>query len=139
MTIALLQTETERASAPPLSPKDRLGWLCARGHVTEHQREAGDILMRLRERKERTAYAMGGGSGMVGDLNPLEAREHARRRYERAMIAVTPLGEAVIEAVVIDGLSNEDAARRLNLHAKAIGPLLRLALEVMAQHLRLPG
>lgn len=137
-SIALLQTEDERAAAPPLSPKDRLGWLCARGHVTDGQRAAGDVLMKMRERKLRDGYATASGGG-GGSLHPLEAREQARRRYERAMAAVTPFGEAIIEAVVIDGLSNEAAAVRMGIHPKAIGPLLRLALEVLAQHLRVPA
>jgi DNA-directed RNA polymerase specialized sigma24 family protein len=138
MTIALLHTEAERAASPPLSPKDRLGWLNARGHVTDSQKAAGDLLMKDRERKERVAYACSSSSHGNRDLNPLEAAQTARRRYERALTAITPMGEAVIQAVLIDGMSNEEAGQALGLHIRAITPMLKLALEILAQHYQVP-
>lgn len=122
----------------PVSPKDRLGWFRARGHLTESQAVAGGILMMLAERKEREAYATSNSSGQGGNLNPLEAKATARSKYERALSAITPMGAQVVDLMVLQGLSSEQAAKVMGLHHRAMLPLLRLTLEVLARHYHVP-
>lgn len=122
----------------PLSPKDRAAWLADRGHLSPEQAEAGNRLMRQRERGIRVAYASSGSGGGAGQLNPLEAHMTAKRQYERAATSLGPLGHAVVYAVLIDGMSLEDAGRAAEIHPKAVLPVLRVCLDVLRAHYALP-
>lgn len=116
-------------------PKDRLAWLEKQGHIQPEHVALGERLIKLSEAREREpsphmhfdqGVGGGGGGGILGRLS-------ARQKWERAFAAVGPEGEAIISCVVIDGLSLGDAAKELNIHPKAVLPLLQMALDVMAR------
>lgn len=116
-------------------PKDRLAWLEKQGHIRPEHVVLGEQIIKLRETRDREPsphmhfdQGAGGGGG-----NAVLKRLHARQKWERFFAAVGPEGEAVISCVVIDGKSLGDTAKELNLHPKAILPLLRFALDVMGR------
>lgn len=118
-------------------PKDRMKWLVDRGHVSAEHVAIGEFLLDLNEKRHRDGFtrvyldrdAPGGGGG--GDA--LSIKLTAQRKWERAMEIVGPEGEAVFTAIVIEGLTSEEASKALSIHSKAIVPLLKFTLGVLAR------
>lgn len=122
--------------AAKTKPKDRLKWLIDRGHIPADFEGLGERILLLSEKKasEPSPHmhfdsGAGGGMGSGGALQ----RVSARQKWERMFATVGPIGEAVICAVIIDGMTKDEAAEALNLHPKAITPMLRLALDVIGR------
>jgi hypothetical protein len=120
----------------PKKPKDRLGWLVKQGHVQPEHLDLGERLLKLNEDRQREPsphmhfdHGAGGGSGGGAILG----RQAARQRWERFFAVAGPTGEALVSAIIIDGMSLADAAEYLNINPKAVLPMLRYTLDVLAR------
>lgn len=116
-------------------PKDRVDWLVKRKHVPEEHRDLAERLLKLHEDKQREpaphmhfdhGAGGGGGSAVLGRLS-------ARQKWERLFSVAGPAGEAIVGAVIIDGMSLGDAAKHLNINHKAMLHMLRFTLDVLAR------
>jgi hypothetical protein len=119
----------------PKKPKDRLGWLVKQGHVPTEHLDLGERLLKLNEAKLREPsphmhFDQGaGGGGGSGAL----ARPAARQKWERLFAVAGPTGEALVQAIIVDGMSLTDAAEYLNINPKAVLPMLRYTLDILAR------
>lgn len=123
--------------AAPKKPKDRLAWLVKQSHIPPEHLELGGRLLKLNEDKRREPsphmhfdHGSSGGGGRGGA--PL-ARVSARQRWERLFAVAGPTGEALVSAIIIDGMSLGDAAEHLNINPKAVLPMLRYTLDILAR------
>lgn len=127
---------TEQPSAPR-KPKDRMAWLEKRGHIRPEHVVLGEKLIKLYEAKQREPsprmqFDQGGGSGQGGRGDSATiGRITAHSRWDRAFWLVGPIGEAIITCVIIDGMSLNESAEALDIHPRAIRPLLQLTLDVI--------
>ncbi len=121
---------------PRRRPSDRLKWLIDRGHILPESLEVGTHMLKLAEQKQRDTMTIShfntdGGGG--GGGHPGIARIAARRKWEQMMGLVGPEAEAILTCVIVEGKSLGEAAKELGIHDKAILPVLRLALYVLAR------
>lgn len=138
MSLALVPAD-QNSDAEPKNPRDRLAHWAKLGHLTQQDLDAGNHLLLLRERSQRVVYAAANNSsGGRGNLNPLEAQQSAKRRYDRMVEHVGELAAVVLHAVVICNMGVKDAARVADVHPKAVIPILRVALHVIGAEARLP-
>lgn len=120
-------------------PKDRTAWLLAREHIQKEHADLAEKILKLAEQKDRdpTPYVRleRGGQGGGGDLGAgaVFGRLSARQKWERKFALVGPAGEALVTCIVLEGKNVADTAKDLNLHPKAVLPMLRLILDVMAR------
>ena len=123
-----------------------LGWLKARGHVSERQFDAGE---RLRADWERAQLAPSvtmrwdpaptsrRRGGVAPAADPTDSQLTARRRFDAAVAAVGGgLGD-ILWRVVCAGEGLGDAERGLGWPARAGKLVLSLALDRLADHYRL--
>jgi hypothetical protein len=120
-----------------------LGWLRARGHVTQRQFDAGE---RLREDWERAQHAPGvtmrwdlsgvGGGGAPGQ-SAGEAQIAARRRFDEALEAAGSGLADVLWRVVCAGEGMRETETALGWPARAGKLVLTLALDRLADHYRI--
>lgn len=125
-----------------------LGWLHARGMVSDRQLAAGEQLQR--------DYMHGGLSARVTmqwdapapDGSPRSARSHdarsvsqidAKRRFDAAMAHVGPGMDAICWRVVCAGEGMGDAERALGWPGRSGRIVLALALDRLADYYRVPG
>ena len=116
-----------------------LTWLHARGHLSDHQRDAGE---RLRTDWERAQLAPSitmrwdvvrvGASGERG-LNASERQIAAKARFDGAVAAAGPGLADVLWRVVCAGESLPDAERALVWPVRSGKLVLGLALDRVAQ------
>ena len=123
-----------------------LGWLKARGMVTQRQFDAGD---RLREEWERAQLSPSvtmrwdaaplGGSRRAAPrvLDPTERQLAAKARFEQAVAAVGPGMSDILWRVVCAGEGMREAERALGWPARAGKLVLGLALNRLADHYRI--
>ena len=123
-----------------------LGWLKARGMVTQRQFDAGD---RLREEWERAqlspsvtmrwdAAPLGGSSRAAPRLlDPTERQLAAKARFEQAVAAVGPGMSDILWRVVCAGEGMREAERALGWPARAGKLVLGLALDRLAEYYRI--
>jgi len=133
--MAALKPDTRAAVPAPKRPKDRLAWLVKQGHVPAEHLELGERLLKLHEarlREPSPRMSFGEGSGGGGG-SPALARVSARQRWERQFAVAGPTGEAIIGAVLIDGMRLGEAAKALQLPEKAMLHMLRFTLDVLAR------
>lgn len=123
-------------AAPSKKPKDRMKWLIDRGHLPAEYGELGERILTLNEGRQREPHphmhfdsGSGGANGGGGAL----ARVSSRQRWEKLFRLVGPDGEAVVTAVIVDGLTTDEAAEALNIHPKAVLPLLKLTLSIIGR------
>jgi hypothetical protein len=123
-----------------------LGWLKARGLISERQFEAGE---RLREDWERAQLAPAvtmkwdapplrrGARAAPAASDPTSAQIGAKRRFEEAVAVVGPgLGD-VLWRIVCAGEGMREAERALGWPARAGKLVLGLALDRLADHYRM--
>ncbi len=123
-----------------------LGWLKARGLISERQFDAGE---RLREDWERAQLAPAvtmkwdapplrrGARAAPAASDPTSAQIGARRRFDEAVAAVGPgLGD-VLWRIVCAGEGMREAERALGWPARAGKLVLGLALDRLADHYRM--
>lgn len=118
------------------SRKDRLKWLIARGHIPPEYEDLGERIIVLAERKTAEPsphmhFDQGGGGG-PGGSGP-DVRVGARQRWERMFKVAGWKAEAVITAIIVEGKTTEEAAKALNVHPKAILPLLQMSLDIIGR------
>jgi hypothetical protein len=123
-----------------------LGWLKARGMVTERQFEAGERLRMDWERAqiERSvtmrwdAPPTGNvARGAPGVSDPTTAQIAAKRRFEAAVEAVGPGLSEIMWRVICAGEGMRDSERALGWPARAGRLVLGLALDRLADYYRL--
>ena len=124
-----------------------LGWLKARGMISERQFDAGE---RLRADWERAQLAPsvtmrwdapsldGNARGAPTGLDPTEAQVAAKQRFETAVAAVGSGMSDILWRVVCAGEGMRDAEQALGWPARAGRLVLGLALDRLADHYRMP-
>ena len=131
------RTPEPKTEAAPKKPKDRMAWLVKRDHIRAEHMDLGERILKLNEdrRREPSTHMHfdhgSGGGGTKG--NGVMGRVSAGQKWERLFAVVGPAGEAIICCVIIDGKSLGDTAAELNLHPKAVLPMLQLSLDVLAR------
>lgn len=120
----------------PSNKRDRLRWLIERGHIAPEYEDLGDLIIKLAELKSselRPRTQLGGSDGGAGNGKSEAAiiRPGARQRWEKLFSHIQDKGEAVVWAVIVEGMTTEEAAKALNLHPKAIVPMLQMSLEIL--------
>lgn len=117
-------------------PKDRLKWLIQHGHIAPEFESLGDTILKVAERKasEPSPHMpfAGSGGGLTDGGGPL-GRVSAHQRWDRMMKSIGSKGEAVVSAVIVEGMSMDEAAKSLNVHPKAILPLLQFSLDILGK------
>jgi hypothetical protein len=123
-----------------------LGWLKARGLVSQRQFDAGD---RLREDWERAQLSPSvtmrwDASPLDGNrraaprlLDPTQSQLAAKVRFEQAVSAVGPGMSDILWRVVCAGEGMRDAEQALGWPARAGKLVLGLALDRLADHYRI--
>lgn len=123
-----------------------LGWLKARGHVTDRQFEAGE---RLRSEWELAQMApsitmrweaapRGKQSRAVPDApDPTHAQIAAKQRFEEAVAAVGHGLDNILWRIVCAGEGMRDAEQALGWPARAGKLVLSIALDRLADHYRI--
>lgn len=134
--IAISKTKARPKKPAAVKPRDRLAWLIDRGHIGAEYLDLGDHLLKLNETRQRTPHPhmhfnREPSGGIGGDA--LEGRLTAQRKWERLMTIVGAEGEAVLVCVIVEGKTLAEAAKELDLHPKALIPLLRMVLGVLAR------
>jgi hypothetical protein len=121
-----------------------LGWLHARGHLSDIQFAAGECLRRDYERADLSPgvtmrwdpVRVQGGGGERG-LNASERQIAARQRFNGAVAAAGPGLADILWRVVCAGESIPDAERALAWPVRSGKLVLRLALDRVAGHYRI--
>lgn len=120
-----------------------LGWLRARGHVSQRQYDAGEQLRGDWERAQlapavtmrwdaaRTGRAPGSGEGR---LDATHAQLAAKRRFDAAVAAVGPGLTDIMWRIICAGEGMRDAEMALGWPARAGKLVLSLALDRLADH-----
>ncbi len=124
-----------------------LGWLLARGFVSQRQFDAGKSLRRdyewaslsgrvtMRWDAAPMARTRGGASSAS---DPIGGQIEARRRFDTAVDAAGPgLGD-ILWRVVCAGEGMRDAESALGWPARAGKVVLKIALDRLADHYRIP-
>jgi hypothetical protein len=123
-----------------------LGWLKARGLVSERQFDAGETLRADWERAQlgpavtmRWDVAPKGPRGAAIDpAAASDAQIAARRRFDEAVAAAGPGLADILWRIVCAGEGMREAERALGWPARAGRLVLGLALDRLADHYRLP-
>ena len=135
-----------RRSVTVNAAESPLGWLKARGLVTQRQFDAGD---RLREDWERAQLSPSvtmrwDGSPFDGNrraaprlLDPTESQLAAKARFERAVAEAGPGMADILWRVICAGEGMREAEQALGWPARAGKLVLGLALDRLADHYRI--
>jgi hypothetical protein len=123
-----------------------LGWLRARGHVSERQYAAGEQLRLDWEQAQLPPCVTmrwdplppqrGAAAGAEAGLGGREMR--ARARFDAAVQAVGPGLRDIVWRVICAGEGMRDAETALGWPARAGKLVLAMALDRLADHYRLP-
>lgn len=123
-----------------------LGWLRARGHISERQYDAGEQLLLDWERSQLApsvtmrwdpAPVSHGRGGRRSDLQPAESQLRARERFDAAVASAGPGLSDILWRVVCAGEGMRDAETALGWPARAGKVVLTLALDRVADYYRL--
>ena len=123
-----------------------LGWLKARGHLSDRQFDAGERLRADWERAQLSpsvtmrwdAVPLGHQKrGPETSMTPSDGQLAAKRRFEEAVAAVGGGLADILWRVVCAGEGMRDAERALGWPARAGKLVLVLALERLADHYRI--
>jgi hypothetical protein len=123
-----------------------LGWLKARGHVSERQFQAGEQLREDWERAQlgpRVTMAWDAppadkaSRGAPTGLDPGLAHLAAKRRFDEAIAAIGPGLSDIAWRLVCAGEGMRDAEQALGWPARAGKLVLGLALDRLADHYRM--
>lgn len=121
-----------------------LTWLHARGHVSDREFAAGELLRRDYEGaalapRVTMRWSPVPGSARGAPSHPTERRLAARARFDGALAAAGSGLADVLWRVVCDGLALGEAERMLGWPARSGKLVLRFALQRVAEFYRLPG
>lgn len=123
-----------------------LGWLKARGHISERQYNAGEQLRLDWERAQLSpsvtmrwdpAPVSRGKGGAKPGLQPAETQMKARERFETAVAAAGPGLSDILWRIVCAGEGMREAETALGWPARAGKLVLTIALDRLADHYRL--
>lgn len=134
--IAKFVRAAPKSEPAPKRPKDRMAWLIKRDHIRADHADLGERILKMHEDRRREPsthmhFDQGGGGGTKG--GGVMGRVSAGQKWERLFAVVGPAGEAIVSCIIIDGKSLGDTAAELNLHPKAVLPMLQLSLDVLAR------
>lgn len=124
-----------------------LGWLRARGHISERQYDAGEQLRLDWERSQLApnvtmrwdaAPISKGKGGAGGSWHPAEGQMKARERFEAVVAAAGPGLSDVLWRVVCAGEGMREAETALGWPARAGKLVLTIALDRVADFYRMP-
>jgi len=123
-----------------------LGWLFARGHLSQRQHDAGEQLRldweraqlapRVTMRWDPAPVAKSGG-GAGGALQPAETQLRAKQRFDEALAAAGPGLTDILWRVVCAGEGMRDVETALGWPARAGKLVLTIALDRVADFYRL--
>jgi hypothetical protein len=122
-----------------------LGWLLARGHVTQRQYDAGERLRSDWERAQLSprvtmrwdaAPVADGRGGSAAGLDLTGAQLDARRRFHAAVESAGPGLADILWRVVCGGEGMRDAETALGWPARSGKLVLTLALDRVADYYR---
>ena len=125
-----------------------LGWLHARGHLTDRQFDAGEKLRGDWERAQLNpsmtmrwdaAPADKGRRGPSSGLSLTEAQMMAKARFEKATDALGDDLRDIAWRVICAGEGVPTAEKSLGWPARSGKLVLRIALDRLADYYRLPG
>ncbi|HVF84243.1 MAG TPA: DUF6456 domain-containing protein [Sphingomicrobium sp.] len=123
-----------------------LGWLKARGHISNRQYDAGEQLRLDWERSQLApsvtmrwdaAPISKGRSGSSGGWHPAESQMKARERFDAAVAAAGPGLSDILWRVVCAGEGMREAEDALGWPARAGKLVLTLALDRVADFYRM--
>ncbi|MDQ3079847.1 MAG: DUF6456 domain-containing protein [Pseudomonadota bacterium] len=123
-----------------------LGWLYARGHVSERQFLAGERLHMEWERAQLdpqvtmrwdAAPMRRGGSGRGAGIDPSTSQIDARRRFAAAVDCAGPGLSDIVWRIICAGEGMRQAETALGWPARAGKLVLGLALDRIADHYRI--
>lgn len=123
-----------------------LGWLRARGHISQRQYDAGEQLRLDWERAQLApsvtmrwdaAPITRGRGGSKPGLQPPENQLRARERFEGAVAAAGPGLSDILWRIVCAGEGMREAETALGWPARAGKLVLTIALDRVADHYRL--
>ena len=125
-----------------------LGWLHARGHISDRQYGAGEKLRRDYENAHSSPYitmrwdnvpkTARGGSGS-GPTELAERHIVARNAFDRALAALGADLSDIAWRIICAGEGVSTAERAMGWPARSGKLVLRIALDRLADHYRLPG
>lgn len=125
-----------------------LGWLMARGHLSVRQFDAGEKLRGDYEAAQLSSMVssrwdpvpsdrLSAGAGCM--LERSERQVAAKQRFDAALDALGTGLDAIAWRIICQHQSIPDAERALGWPARAGKLVLRIALDRLADHYRLPG
>lgn len=124
-----------------------LGWLKARGHLSNRQFDAGEQLRldweraqlapRITMRWDPAPVARSQGANGAGRLEPAESQIKAKQRFDDALKAAGPGLADILWRVVCAGEGMRDAETALGWPARAGKLVLTMALDRVADYYRL--
>lgn len=124
-----------------------LGWLHARGHISDRQRDAGEQLRsdweraqlspRVTMRWDPAPVSQRGGGRAPATLQPAETQMKAKERFDAALAEAGPGLSDILWRVVCSGEGMRDAETALGWPARAGKLVLTIALDRIADYYRL--
>jgi hypothetical protein len=124
-----------------------LGWLHARGHISDRQRDAGEQLRsdweraqlspRVTMRWDPAPVSQPGGGRAPAALAPAETQMKAKERFDAALVEAGPGLSDILWRVVCAGEGMRDAEMALGWPARAGKLVLTIALDRIADYYRL--
>jgi hypothetical protein len=139
------ETQRARRSVTVNITESPLGWLLARGHVTQRQYDAGERLRSDWERAQLSprvtmrwdaAPVADGRGGSAAGLDLTGAQLDARRRFHAAVESAGPGLADILWRVVCAGEGMRDAETALGWPARSGKLVLTLALDRVADYYR---
>jgi hypothetical protein len=124
-----------------------LGWLKARGHISERQYQAGEQLRLDWERSKLepsitmrwdAAPTGKGRSGPANGWSPAESQMRARERFNATVAAAGPGLSDILWRIVCAGEGMRDAETAFGWPARAGKLVLTIALDRVADFYRMP-
>jgi hypothetical protein len=124
-----------------------LGWLHARGHISDRQRDAGEQLRsdweraqlspRVTMRWDPAPVSQRGGGRAPAALQPAETQMKAKERFDAALAEAGSGLSDILWRVVCSGEGMRDAETALGWPARAGKLVLTIALDRIADYYRL--
>ena len=130
----------EATESPENLNHSRVKWLLEHKRITPRMYDAADRFEKdwnTSQIQPRASSVMVGNGSGSGDMHPNDAKRAAMHRHGDARDAMGRLAP-VVEFVVLDNLSVGKASAKLRIHNQAGIELLRIGLEMLADHFKLP-
>lgn len=125
-----------------------LGWLHSRGHINDRQYGAGEKLRQDYENSHASPYVtmrwdnvskMARGKSGTAPMELAERHIVARNAFDRALAALGPDLSDIAWRIICAGEGVSTAERSMGWPTRSGKLVLRIALDRLADHYRLPG